>query len=106
MELPLTEKYRALCQREKDLNELLMRLMEEDKIKSGIKSHKKRKQMQEMEIEGKESPLINFYKMKVKQVNVASTANVISEEKQISSIRTAELERLYDKNVLKQQVKL
>ena len=100
MDFPLTVKYQTLCQNEKDLNETLHKLLEEEKFKSKL-SNKQRKQIQETEIEGKESPLINHYKMLVQNVNIQSTANVITDEKQISAIRMAEMGRLYEKNVLK-----
>ena len=54
-----------------------------------------------MEIEGKESPMINHYKALIQEVNVKSTANAVANERQTSAIRMAEMERLYQKNVLK-----
>ena len=100
MQFPLTLKYQTLCQNEKDSNKALQKLLEEEKLKSKM-SKKQRKQIQEMEIEGKESPLINHYKALIQEVNVQSTANAVANEKQTSAIRMAEMERLYEKNVLK-----
>ena len=101
MDFSLTIKYQTLCQKEKDTDEALYKLLEEERLKSKL-SNKKRKQLREAEIEGKESKLINHYKKLVQEVNVQSTANAIADEKQRSAIRMAEMERLYQKNVLKQ----
>lgn len=100
MDFPLTIKYQALCQNNKDTNEKLYKLLEEDKFRSKL-TKKQRKQIQDTEIQGKESVLINRYKKLVEEVDIESTSNVIEDEKQTAVIRMNEMEQLYDRNVLK-----
>lgn len=106
MNLPLTMKYRELCDSETVLTEKLERLVTEEELKEKQRYHKQHKDRSKKRNhlrseETNKSSMVNHFKRITKEINVSSTFNVVNEEQTISAIITADNEKMYELNVLK-----